>query len=531
MLDWLSSYVRVGQFHTNIYRNRSGANEKTYCFPIVQPDLYMHGAYARTPAAHYIEIQNVSYTDFNKLSMTRLLTLAEEANKRIVDRVPLEAPFEGTAEFTEKTEAYLRIPRLGILNMYGNMEEWENVYDQILEQGFTSYHPEVTTMLMTHPNLRINVFEKDNVFLVLTNAIKPEILFLLNGCIYYIRKKLGYVMDTPEECIEVFDNYIETIMSLQDTKTAELYEALAKVRRDINAKLQQLKRIATIKNDLAAFSKVFAAGYATRYKTYISTARTQIKDLLTQIQRLQKEMRNNSLILAGLSTNETTENILSFVDICNDLIDAGVIKELLIYGAYGVMTNFSETSIRELNSISFNMVDKVMYWEPDIAQSLYDNGGSVLHNYPSNVVELFKAIFIDETIHLSIGLSADILFDAHQNATKVRKSERDIRDDIYNTNCKCCPHPHIMAYNCWGDNEHLLTQALANEDYVSVMGIVNNVLCSINLADTPVLEQLLDCMDNYRDTAMYILDGEYYTYAQVLKKLKEKEEVVTDAVN
>ena len=61
------------------------------------------------------------------------------------------------------------------------------------------------------------------------------------------------------------------------------------------------------------------------------------------------------------------------------------------------------------------------------------------------------------------------------------------------------PNPHIYYYNCWGDNESVITKHLTNQDYAEAYMQIKASLSGINLTDGPVITRFVEGLADFSD--------------------------------
>lgn len=61
---------------------------------------------------------------------------------------------------------------------------------------------------------------------------------------------------------------------------------------------------------------------------------------------------------------------------------------------------------------------------------------------------------------------------------------------------EACPQPHLVYYNCFGDNKTMILNALSSQDYGLALDCTNAAISSINIIDHPVLNRWLDWLTN-----------------------------------
>ena len=53
-------------------------------------------------------------------------------------------------------------------------------------------------------------------------------------------------------------------------------------------------------------------------------------------------------------------------------------------------------------------------------------------------------------------------------------------------------NPHHYYYNCWGDNQSLITRALSEHDYITAILQAFAAIAGINVTDTAVITQFVE---------------------------------------
>ena len=172
------------------------------------------------------------------------------------------------------------------------------------------------------------------------------------------------------------------------------------------------------------------------------------------------------------------------------------------------------------------------YWNEEYAGVLLENEDSVVHNYGDEAEALFKAIFINKTVQLRVAMAYKMAYDTDNMCFD--RPHRD--DDSVLEFTEGCPHPHIMGYDCWGDNAANIQQALSRNDLYTAYMICKQVLESVALSDGAVVERMLHYWTEQRtnNTAkFFLIDGKAYNlrdaYVILCKKLaEEKAEATTE---
>ena len=155
--------------HDSFYRNRSECTLYSYMLPILQPDLYITNSYDGIIAQlRAIGITYETYREHSDESLKNLLTDASV-------RCPT-------------------IPHYLLINMYGHMEEWDNVITHLQRIVPELEVRNVEGMLIGHPNHKITLLQADNSFVILTNSMKKDLFPKLNAAFYYLREQQGLLI-------------------------------------------------------------------------------------------------------------------------------------------------------------------------------------------------------------------------------------------------------------------------------------------------------------------------------------------------
>ena len=171
------------------------------------------------------------------------------------------------------------------------------------------------------------------------------------------------------------------------------------------------------------------------------------------------------------------------------------------------------------------------YWNEEYTSVIIENKDSLVHNYGDEAEALFEAIFIDKTVQLRVAMADQMTYDADN--MYFGRIHRD--DDSIVEFTEGCPHPHIMGYDCWGENAANIQQALSRDDLCTAYMICKQVLESVALSDGAVVEKMLHYWTEQRtnNTAkFFLIDGKAYNlrdaYVILCKKLaEEKAEAAT----
>ena len=177
------------------------------------------------------------------------------------------------------------------------------------------------------------------------------------------------------------------------------------------------------------------------------------------------------------------------------------------------------------------MNDRKKYWNEEYANILLENAASIVHEYGTEACKLFKAVFIDKTVQVRTTMRYAFQRNFEENYWV--SVHRYIDDSLGTNNLNGCQHPHIMCYDCWGDNEALIAQALNRGDIYTAYLTCKQVLESISLSDSAVVERLLqDWTAHSTDTSCkyFLIDDKTYNLREAYNLLCEKERAATETV-
>lgn len=180
-------------------------------------------------------------------------------------------------------------------------------------------------------------------------------------------------------------------------------------------------------------------------------------------------------------------------------------------------SNLRFNEFKQKSRLTYSVTTPLDNYSPDIAEDVVGNGSSYLYNFSDNVVALYKAIFVDEVVHIK--LYADWKLDVGGTFMPLRDmTSTEIEAQGY------LPNPHLIKYGCMGSYETTLGDKARSGEYES--GILTTIVAtgSLNLNDTPVMEAFCSYLSNAFDS-----DNKYFTYKEkdltakeLLKALKEE---------
>ena len=307
--DILRSCIEQMQSRPSFYRNRSECTGYDYLLPILQPDLYITNSYVDVPSSiRAIGITYETYRDYSAASLKNILTNAS-------DVCPI-------------------IPHYLLINMYGHMEEWDNVIERLQEHVPELEVKNVEGMLIGHPNHKITLLQADNSFVILTNSMKKDLFPKLNATFYYLREQQGLLIPEAESSAaytDIRDAYVDTILTGTDEYRMEaMYEALETEQIEIQKKKErELEKQNSVKLLNFLQDKMDKNGIDSLQNELRNIDET-IKRYLAELRDLNNKRKRNQLYLAGIKQMETDDNVINFIQTLQDDYEAEALTEIKI---------------------------------------------------------------------------------------------------------------------------------------------------------------------------------------------------------
>lgn len=506
----------------SFYRNRSECTSYNYVLPILQPDLYITNSYdGITTRLRAIGITYETYREYS-----------DEGLKNMITDESIRCPI---------------IPHYLLINMYGHMEEWDEVIAHLQRIVPELEVRNVEGMLIGHPNHKITLLQADNSFVILTNSMKKDLFPKLNAAFYYLREQQGLLIPEAESSDaykEIRDAYVDTILTGTDEDRMEaLYQALEIEQIELRKKKEhELEKQNSVKLFSFLQDKLDKNG-VDNLQAEVSNIDESIRQYLNELRILNNKRKQKQLYLAGIKQLETDENVVNFIQTLQDDYEAESLIGVTITNPYGDRITCKDVSLIDalaetgssynVRSIKLQSKSIMHYWNEEYAGVLLENEDSVVHNYGDEAEALFEAIFVDKTVQLRVAMAYKMSYDADNMC--FGRLHRDGDSVLEFT--EGCPHPHIMGYDCWGDNAANIQQALSRNDLYTAYMICKQVLESVALSDGAVVERMLSYWVEQRTNDMakfFLIDGKAYNlrgaYVLLCKKLaEEKAEATTEA--
>ena len=257
--------------------------------------------------------------------------------------------------------------------------------------------------------------------------------------------------------------------------TEEEYKLLSSFRNPSSSEFENAMKVISDSN---TFRKKIA--FRTARNFVLSNRNNSLKAAKEEVRRLRQSVEDRALSLA--TANATLRNA------------EVALTGLMLQGEQNkTADDFAEYLSKNENVKITPLGDSVVrvtcfghgdYYDEEMAERVIDNPDSYLYDIETDLdVEdmrkAFRAIFVDKELRIRLCSSYDI------NAGGCYVGGVAACDDVdgymYN--------PHIQEYQCLGDYSALMSEALRKGDYVGVIDLCVTSCCSLNFADSVVMEK------------------------------------------
>lgn len=479
------------------YRNRAQLESFDYMVPCFQPDIILAGI---DDAAIYRALC-MTYESFPngwKGDIHNMFRHAKEA-----------------------TPSYILINTYGVQDTEAAIE---NILEQLkimeeLEEDEPFTDAELEGLLILTPGHHVKLYYYKNVFVLFTNTLRRELMYKLNTAIFYVRAEITKdftVLNSLEnvpEFQEICDTYVEQMSTQNVFSTfADIYIKLYDLRIAKAEMLEAEKALKAMQGLIANLRKpLYTLNTENEKRSKIETEE-QITELERRLTGLYALLRRYNLSCSGLLQESAAleESIEQFQTLLKEETASGELTNMKVSCPHKGWTEELD-STDSFEAFGFQTTGVLKFWNEDEAQMYIDNPSSCLHAYTILTQDLFQKIFIDKTVKLKVYMQFFLQKEYRGAGWNPPHKSQDL---FQCSNKKGCPHPHIMRYDCWGDNAAPIVEALTNNDYSTAYLMCKQVLYSIAMSDSAVVEGLLDYMqDSYGDAnaKWYIYKGKEYT--------------------
>lgn len=324
----------------------------------------------------------------------------------------------------------------------------------------------VRTMLTSTPNHKIHVYQRNGLenqklYIVLNNLDTPTVIFKLAAALMLIDKPF-------EDATEKF---------AQEWMTGDanrIYEVVREYYKEYNAGREErlfnetltslVQRVANTKKQFYDRSITEKQGEINRYYEYIAEAMQQINKL-----------KGEYLLQMTLDEDTKIKDLQDYLKTCRDKI-----SHIEVYDS--TLTIIYHTAL--------------MYFEETLLEPYFKSTrGNIINGAEAWLQQLIKDVFLNKKYTLNIESGIQINLDTH-----TFRYVRPTQYGIYSHNAKGIPNPHHEYYNCWGDNQPIIHQALNNSDFLTAILTAFAAMAGINLSDTAVIEKFVTReLYDYRD--------------------------------
>lgn len=501
-LSNISSYYKT-------YRNRAQLSTFDYMVPCLQPDVALAGV--------------------NDNAIYRGLCMTYESYPNGWLR-HIQDMFRHAVDVT---------PSYILINIYGEQNHEaaiENILQQLaiaaeLEEDEPFTDSKLEGLLILSPTHFVKLYYYKNVFVLFTNTLRRELLYKLNTAIFHVRAEVtkDFMASDVLELIPDFQNICDTYV--EQMSTQDIYATFAEVYTTLYDLKNSMLEVIAAKKALEMMQSLVANMYNPLYKLETQNQQRTKEETENQITELERrladaytKLRNCNLYLAGLlqGSEALDENIKQFLALLKEDMQSGELTNMKVTTPHrGWVDTLNSTDTIE--AFGFQMASVLKFWNTDEARMYIDNPSSCLYEHPVLTQVLFEKIFIDETVKLKVFMQ---FFLQRRYGAEGWNPPHKTNDLFSYSNRKGCKHPHIMRYDCWGDNETPIIEALVQQDYVTAYLICKQVLYSIAMSDGAVVQALLEYMDSRADddtAKWYIYKDKEYTSKEMARIIAKEQ--------
>ncbi len=351
----------------------------------------------------------------------------------------------------------------------------------------------VRTMVTAAPNHKIRIFKRvynDNnntLYVMLNNMDTPAIVFKVAAAIMWDLQHFGDYTNTLAQA------YLNADGTAVCSAVTEYY-------REFNAHAQERALLAAFES----MEHIMCQDRSDHYVRLIDTAQSELDDLYARIADATQKLNQRKADYLMYKLNNEDQRV-------NDL------KQFLM----SVKQNLSEIKVTD-SHISFVYRTPLLYFEPQAMQRYFDSTRpNVVKEASAAIQQLLKDVFINQTHQFLFETGATL------NLTRPQIQYYDpgnMPGIMSLADFKGMPNPHHRYYNCWGDNQSLITQALVNHDYVQAILQTIAAMAGINITDTAVIEKFVRHeITAYRNTpAIFVkATNETITYTEYMRRYND----------
>jgi hypothetical protein len=378
----------------------------------------------------------------------------------------LENPFEYNTNH-EETDCTIQI-------FYTNQQ---NLFKQT-PTGSTELFP-ISNCLKLNIHHKIRVYQKNTKTCIITNRLPTQELLLKLLSVLPIL----YPDIIDREHYHLFKN-ISTMpwdshTLLQDPTYVMAIKLISKFKKDASL----------IQEKLTTFYENKKVGQIALIKNHINSAKHKIEayteDIQSEFNRL-KDYEEKLFILENKPAEVDTEGLQTFCKILNsapEIIDFSLNDNILTVAVVTPIKWFDEQAVERLSNTVSNILLKNFYKRVLLDQE-----------YTLNTYAIFNYNLTSGTIN--------------------SKHDTSILERVKVVYPHAIPNPHIMGFNCWGQNKVAIMNATRQSEYHIALTQILAAVANLNVYDAAVINRLMQ----YCETTLtpFGKDGKQYTAQEAL---------------
>lgn len=284
----------------------------------------------------------------------------------------------------------------------------------------------------------------------------------------------------------------------------EFLETLSKT--NVEPFLKAIANIAAIKGIREKKMEAALSGIETRFaknkleyhKNEISSLEQTIAMKREEISNLLIKIRDKNIIIEGLRNVVKNEN--------NEILDFFKANKNLVFNSCNG------------DSIEFFATGYLDVFDSDTAEEFVDNYDSIIYDYSNisrdDTEKLFNAIFVEQSVKLKSVAAYRIKISEFRVTGIADASYIPEVQDYF-------PNTHIDRYQCLGDYEMMMVDALKAGDTIQCLSLCGMSVRSLNFADSTVMEEFTTRITRTNKRA-FELNGNSYTLNEVLEELRKE---------
>ena len=352
-----------------------------------------------------------------------------------------------------------------------------NTYIEIDMRHALTLNPFHETHVLKHRTLKLAI--------IFTNTLSDT--FLLH---------VGAILPTifGEQAIEPVANAMLAEDKLLYGTALEVQLRVLKVRQRKSRVASNLKSVMLNLND----SEISNLEYNLKEKReYIKNLLSEYSGYLTETTKLEEQ-------LLGMRTKGAGEAVNTFIDY------------VLNYKADTVIDVLTQSD----SSLVFVIKTPLLYFNKSHFEYYKDSTRSNCYtDAPKETQELIKDLFLNNKYTLMMTNSVRIEFNKY---TVAHISVTEYALDYIQEGM---PNPHMFRFNCWGNNEPLIRQALKDREYITALEQIVGAVSGLNISDSAVFKYFVAYLQNNHIMSIPILQDnttkEWLTINDYNKKLQE----------